>query len=267
MKRFGKDKAPVVMHATAKEGFGSAAEVYERARPGYPATACDYLVDALGVPSDGTLLDLAAGTGKLTRELVARGVRCVAVEPVSRMRRIMTEQLPEVWSFNGTAENIPLDSGSIDAVTVAQAFHWFDQDAAIAEIARVLKPGGRLAVVFNVRDTRVDWVRRVTEIIDPHEGDVRIPRYRDQDWKPAFERARATFTAVEALEFPHAQPMTPEGLKERVASVSFIAVLPEETRAQVMQQIEELTASHPDLARRASFEHPYVTEVYVYARA
>lgn len=255
------------MHATAEAGFGAAAEVYERARPGYPDDACDWLVETLRVPSDGTVLDLAAGTGKLTRPLVARGVRCVAVEPVAKMRRVLSEQLPMVWTFNGTAEDIPLESGSVDGVTVAQAFHWFEHDEALREIARVLKPKGRLAIIWNVRDTRVDWVKRYTDLIDPYEGDVRIPRYRDQDWKPALERAADLWTPLGTREFAYEQPMTVEGLVDRVASVSFIAVLPEDERASVLDDVRALAGSHPDLAGRAAFTHPYVTEVHVFERA
>lgn len=255
------------INETAARGFEAAAGPYERARPGYPVDAIDWVVEALGVglEADAMVCDLAAGTGKFTEGLVARGVRCVAVEPVAAMRRALTAALPQVWAFNGSAEGIPLADESVAGVTVAQAFHWFDGPAAAAEIHRVLRPGARLAVLWNVRDESVDWVRRITEIIEPHEGEVRIPRYRDGAWRAPLERGDL-FVAAGAREFIHAQTLTPDSLVERVASVSFIAVLPGDERARVLDAVRDLAATHPDLRGRDEFSHPYMTEVFVYER-
>jgi SAM-dependent methyltransferase len=256
------------VHRAAARGFEIGAEVYERARPSYPAEAVDAVVADLRLPPGATVLDLAAGTGKFTRLLVERGVRCVAVEPVSAMRRTLSKMSPQVWAFNGTAEDIPLETESVDGVVVAQAFHWFRADDALAEIHRVTKPGARLALVWNARDIRVDWVRRVTELIDPYgEGEVRVPRYRDAEvaWRPAMERT-PLFAQVAEHEFAYEQRMTVEGLCERMASVSFIAALDDETRARVLDELRDLARTHPELAGRAEFAHPYVTEVYVYER-
>ena len=258
--------SPRINEAAAR-GFEAAAGAYERARPGYPDDAIDWVVEALGVGpgTDAMACDLAAGTGKFTAGLVARGVRCVAVEPVAAMRRALTAALPQVWAFAGSAEDIPLADESVAGVTVAQAFHWFDGPVAVAEIHRVLRPGARLAVLWNVRDERVDWVRRITEIIEPHEGEVRIPRYRDGAWRAPLEGG-GVFAAVGAREFVHAQMLTPDSLVERVASVSFIAVLPDDERARVLDSVRDLATTHPDLRGRDEFSHPYLTEVFVFER-
>ena len=132
------------IHEAAAVGFARGADAYERGRPEYPADA----LEPLRLSPDLTVLDLAAGTGKLTRPLAASGARVIAVEPVAEMRAALPSS---VETLDGTAESIPLGDGSVDLVTVGQAFHWFDGDAALAEIHRVLRPGGRLALVWNRR--------------------------------------------------------------------------------------------------------------------
>ena len=139
------------MRGVAARGFQAGAEAYERGRPGYPTDAVDALTDALGVGPGATVVDLAAGTGKLTRLLVPSGATVIAIEPVDAMRRTLAAMLPRVPVVAGTAESMPLRDGSAGAVVAAQAFHWFDGEAALAEIHRVLAPGGRLGLVWNVR--------------------------------------------------------------------------------------------------------------------
>ena len=134
--------------------FGSVAEVYERARPGYPEDAVRWLAGS--EPCD--VVDLGAGTGKLTRSLVALGHRVTAVEPLPEMLAQLRSAVPGATAVTGTAESMPLADGAADVVTVAQAFHWFDHAAALREIARVLRPGGRIALVWNTRDDTEEWV-------------------------------------------------------------------------------------------------------------
>ena len=252
------------IHDTAARGFDAAADAYARARPSYPAEAVDVIVSRL---EPGTrILDLAAGTGKFTALLAARGLDVVAVEPVEGMRDRLVEDLPGVVTLDGTAEAIPLPDGSVGCVTVAQAFHWFDHLPAIAEIHRVLTPGGLFALIWNVRDERTPWVHRITELIRPHEGHggVKIPRHREMQWRvplddsPLFERAGSN-------EIEHAQPMDIEGLVERVASTSFIAILPDDVREGVLAQVRAMRDEYPEL--RSDFEFPYVCEIHLYARA
>ncbi|HWJ96893.1 MAG TPA: methyltransferase domain-containing protein, partial [Acidimicrobiales bacterium] len=142
----------------AAEGFGAGAAAYEKGRPSYSDDVVAWLVERLGIAPGRTVVDLAAGTGKLTRLLAATGASVTAIEPVDAMRDQLLQACPGVEAVSGTAEAIPLPDRTVDALTVAQAFHWFDPAAALAEIARVLRPGGALGIVFNERDTREPWV-------------------------------------------------------------------------------------------------------------
>jgi SAM-dependent methyltransferase len=232
---------------------------YERGRPTYPAEAVARLVDELGIGPGRVVTDLAAGTGKLTRLLAATGARIVAVEPAAGMRRRIEETLPEVDVLGGTAEAIPVVDASADAVTVAQAFHWFDGDAALAEIHRVLRIGGRLGLVWNWREELEPWQARLGEILEPHRGDV--PRSVEGAWREAFERTRL-FSRLEHARFAMAHELDREGVVARVTSVSFIAALPARERAEVADQVGALLADDPATRGRKRLVLPYRTDVY-----
>lgn len=244
--------------------YGRAAGAYERGRPGYPAEAVAHLVRALGIASGSTVLDLAAGTGKFTRELAATGARILAVEPVAGMRAKLMERLPDTTALEGTAEAIPLPDGAVDAVTVAQAFHWFRGTEALAEIHRVLRPGGGLALVWNVRDESVDWVKRLSDLMDPHEGGA--PRYHTGLWRAAFAVPNG-FTALEVKRFPFAHESTIEQVVDRVGSTSFVAGLPESERLSLLGEVRRMLREHPHTAGRERIVFPYTTEVYSCRRA
>jgi SAM-dependent methyltransferase len=252
-------ETPPSVHESAARGFARAADEYERGRPTYPPAAIAFLARVLDLAPDRSVLDLAAGTGKLTRALAPTGARLVAVEPVAAMRDKLAEALPEARVLAGTAERIPLADGSVDAVAVAQAFHWFDGDAALVEIHRVLRPGGRLGLVWNARDEAVPWVARLTEIMEPHRGDT--PGYRTGSWPPAFERT-TLFTRLEHTHFRLENELTPDGVAARVASVSFVAALPDAAREDVLGRVRELLAEDPEIRGRATVVLPYRTDVY-----
>jgi ubiquinone/menaquinone biosynthesis C-methylase UbiE len=146
-------------------GFDNNAGAYEAARPSYPAEAVAYIVGHGGIGPGRRVLDLAAGTGKLTRLLVPTGAEVVAIEPVAGMRDQLVAQSPDVEVHDGTAEALPLADGSVDAITVAQAFHWFDAPVALAEMRRVLRPRGHLFLVWNIRDRDRDWVREFGDLL------------------------------------------------------------------------------------------------------
>ena len=146
--------------------FGAEAAAYERGRPSYPPEAIDWLLP----PGARDVLDLGAGTGKLTTRLVERGLDVVAVDPIPEMLELLSNSLPDTPALLGTAEEIPLPDDSVDAVLVAQAWHWFDPERAVKEVARVLRPGGRLGLVWNIRDERLGWVKDLGRIIG-HEDD------------------------------------------------------------------------------------------------
>jgi SAM-dependent methyltransferase len=242
----------MTIHTAAAAGFSAGVAEYEAGRPDYSPAALDWLAEELPLRPGLRCLDLAAGTGKFTALLAATGAELLAVEPVAAMRAKLSEKLPAVRSLDGAAEAIPLTDHSLDALTAAQAFHWFDAPRAAAEIARVLKPGGGLALLWNRRDETRDWVRRLTGLIDPHQGDA--PRYKSSRWRDAFT-AHPAFTEFTAREFPHAQRGPREAIVARVLSISFIA--------QVRAQVEQLLAEHPETRDETIITLPYQCDVFV----
>jgi ubiquinone/menaquinone biosynthesis C-methylase UbiE len=223
----------------AARGFEAGAAAYELARPGYPDEAVTLLAAVLGIVAGARICDLAAGTGKLTRRLVEAGASVVAVEPVDGMRQQLAAVLPEVEVIEGTAESIPLPDASVDAVTVAQAFHWFDAPSALEEIARVLKPGGGLAILWNERDERTPWVAEMSRIIRWHERTV--SRYQHVSWADVVA-ASGRFTALEERVVDWEQPMTRDLLAERVRSISYIAAMPTGERERQVADVVGLVA-------------------------
>lgn len=251
------------LHRAAATGFARAPEAYERGRPGYPAAAVERLASVLGLRRGVRVLDLAAGTGKLTRALAGTGAEVVAVEPVAEMRAALVSSLPFVEALEGAAEAIPLGAGAVDAVACGQAFHWFRGEEALAEIHRVLRPDCRLGLVWNVRDEDVPWVAELTALMEPYRGDA--PRAGSGAWREAFERTRL-FTPLEHAAFPHVHRLPPEDVVARVASVSFVAALPESERTAVLERVRALLASSPATRGRRDVELPYRTDVWWCAR-
>jgi SAM-dependent methyltransferase len=237
----------------ATRGF-AAADVYERGRPDYPAAAIERIVATLGLGPGRTVLDLAAGTGKLTRLLTPSGANVVAVEPIREMRAELERRLRGVAVLGGTAERIPLRDAYVDAVTAGQAFHWFKADEALREIHRVLRPGGGVALVWNARDERNPLQAALSEIIDPLEGDT--PRRKQRDWKTVLARS-GLFERCERKLFDHAQVVDEQGVVDRVLSISFIAAAAPVVRAEVERQVRSLVR---DAERPLTL--PYMTEVY-----
>ncbi|HSO94839.1 MAG TPA: class I SAM-dependent methyltransferase [Acidimicrobiia bacterium] len=248
------------IHDVAARGFDAGADVYERARPSYPPEAVAWLVDHLHLRPGVTVLDLAAGTGKLTRLLASTGVTLLAVEPVEGMRTQLRATQPAVPVAAATAEALPFPGAVLDAVTVAQAFHWFDTDRAFTELARVLRPGGRVGMIWNARDRQVDWVDQLWSIMDRVEK--RAPWRDHEQWSHAALGARPGFGPLHEATFHHEQPITPDGIVERFASVSHVAVLPDADRAVVLDEIRTALATHPETAGRDDLALPYRVDAY-----
>jgi SAM-dependent methyltransferase len=234
-------------------GYARSVAAYERGRPGYPDAAADYLAARLGLRPGRTVVDLAAGTGKLTRPLLATGADVIAVEPVAEMRTALPA---EAQALDGRAEGMPLDSGSADAVAVAQAFHWFDGDAALAEIHRVLRPGGSLALVWNRRRMDDPLNQAIEELLAPYRG--RRSALHADDWHQAFEDTKL-FGPLQGRSFPNDQSLSADGLADRIASVNFIAKLDEQERAKVLHAARALAGA-------AGVTLPQDTEVLVAER-
>jgi SAM-dependent methyltransferase len=256
------------IHAAAAVGFERGAGAYERARPSYPAAAVDLIVRECALAPGRTVCDLAAGTGKLTRLLVPSGAEVLAVEPVAAMRDQLEAAVPGVVALDGTAEAIPLGDASVDAVTVAQAFHWFDPDQALAEIRRVLRAGGHLVLIWNVRDERVDWVRRFTELIVERGGGRPYTPYHQLASGEAMTadhddvvRRSGQFGDVATAWFPNPQEVTLDDVVARAASTSFVSALDDAPRIELLDEVRELVGTHPDVAGRERFAFPHETMV------
>ncbi|WP_454712623.1 class I SAM-dependent methyltransferase [Cupriavidus nantongensis] len=247
------------IHQAAAQGFASQADTYARGRPDYPAEIDAWLRGALGLGAGRVVLDLGAGTGKFTRRLVQTGATVIAVEPVAQMRAQLAAALAPVQALEGSAEAIPLADASVDAVVCAQAFHWFANAQALAQIRRVLRPGGRLGLVWNVRDESVDWVAQLTAVMAPYEGDA--PRFYKGDWKRVFPAEGFGPLVLQSLPYAHVGPPQ-QVIVDRVMSVSFIASLPGPEQARVRARLEALIDRHPALSARTQVAFPYRTEAY-----
>ena len=252
------------VHAAAHGGYAAEAGRYASGRPSYPAALKGWLEVELGLGPGRKVLDLGAGTGKFTAQLVQTGAEVVAVEPVAAMREQLGARLAGVTVLDGRAQAIPLPSQSLDAIVCAQAFHWFASVEALAEMHRVLKPGGCLGLVWNVRDESVDWMAAITALITPFEGDA--PRYYKGDWRRPFEGFRG-FGPLEPSSFPHAH-VGPQAnvIVDRFLSVSFIATLDAASKAGVAARLQHLVEHHPALCGRETVVAPYRTEAFAVRR-
>ena len=239
----GAATAAKSLHAAS---FDAAADVYERGRPSYPEAALDWLLPA----GARRVLDLGAGTGKLTRQLAARGLDVAAVDPSEAMLGRLRGAVPGASALRGTAEAIPLPSGSVDAVLVAQAWHWVDPAVAVPEVARVLAPGGRLGLLWNHRDEAAGWTRDLGAVL------ARLGFMEDRSQDPP---VGAPFGQVERHDIRWVNPITGAGLLDLVASRSYIIVLPSAERAAVLDEVRALIAREPGFADGGRVPMPYVT--------
>lgn len=244
------------VHEVASSGFGTEAAAYERARPSYPPDAVAWIVDALDVSPGRAVADVAAGTGKLTRLLEPTGAWIVAVEPVEGMR----VRLPSVPIAAATAERLPFADRSLDAITVAQAFHWFDAAAALEELHRVLRPGGRLALVWNARDRSVPWVDELWSIMDRVEK--RAPWRAHDEWHESAFVETPWFGPLHEATFRHEQLLSPADVVERVRSVSHVAVLAPAKQAAVLDEVRTLLQRDPTTAGKDEVALPYRVDAY-----
>jgi len=227
--------------------FGPVAEAYDRARPSYPAEAAAWLVG----PRRSSVVELGAGTGKLTELLVAAGHDVVATDPLPEMLGRLRSRVPGARAAVATAERIPVASRSVDVVVSAQAFHWFDHDVALAEIARVLRPGGVLALVWNARDEGIPWVRKLGTIIGSSDNRLDLV-------DPVAESAY--FGPVEQQEFRFWQSLRRDDLFDLVRSRSYVALLDDAERDELLGRVGAL---YDDYGRGPDgMQLPYLTRCY-----
>jgi SAM-dependent methyltransferase len=253
------------VHEVAERGFGRAAVDYERGRPGYPPEAVAFLARELGLRAGRTVLDVGAGTGKLTRLLAPTGARVLALEPVAAMREQLVAAVPPAELVGGTAEAVDLPEASVDAVTSATAFHWFETGPALREFRRVLTPEGRLALLWNARDESVEWVaeiaRLVSDAVTAASDDETIQHARTLvgvDWRRRLD-ATGLFEEIAHEAVPHVQQTDIETQVARFCSISFVSAMPDDARAAFSERLRELLRARGEVVR-----FPYVCELYCF---
>jgi ubiquinone/menaquinone biosynthesis C-methylase UbiE len=234
--------------------FASVAAAYERRRPTYPADVVAWLGDRLGLEPGRTVVDVGAGTGKLTRDLVPTGARVIAVEPLPEMLAQLAAAVPEAEPLLGSAEKLPLDDDSVDAVVAASAFHWFDPERALPEIHRVLEPGGGLATLGNGRDLSDPLQQEIQAIVGPY-----VPAVGAMLGWIAVVDASPLFGPVEEFSTTNEQWFDAEGLAERMGTISYLARLLDDERDEVLGRIRALGEAQP----RSPFPFRYRTEARV----
>jgi SAM-dependent methyltransferase len=237
---------PPAVHPVAGLGFGSEAESYERGRPSWAPEAVRLLREELALGPGRRVADVAAGTGKLTRLLGTSGAEVVAVEPIREMASVLQRVVPGVPVTRGVAERLPLRAGSLDAVVVAEAFHWFDTGTALTEVHRVLRPGGGLAMLWN--RAGADPARWQVELggLLAQMRDPSVPfsgSHGTRDWGPEVAAAGG-FTPVVSETFPHEQAAEAEDVVAGAASTSWVAARPEEERRRFADDVRSMLAGH-----------------------
>lgn len=236
--------------------FGAWAATYADHRPGYPTEAVAWVLDGATRPVR-EVADVGAGTGALTRTLVAMGRTAIACEPDPAMLDELGRRLPALERHVSYAEVLPLADGSVDAVVVGQAWHWFDHAAASTEFARVVRPGGVLGLLWNLRDVTPDWARRLADLIGGEDTMQSPMRAEDA---ATYVQLGEGWGPVELRRFHHEVELDRESLVALVSTFSYVKLRPD--AEEVYAAIRELTRTHPDLAGRDRFPLPYVTAAY-----
>ncbi|MCP2251196.1 class I SAM-dependent methyltransferase [Lentzea aerocolonigenes] len=242
------------LHARRADSFGAQAEAYAEHRPDYPVAAIRWALEPLGTSERLDVMDLAAGTGKLTSVLVAEGHRVTAVEPNEQMLSELVRRVHDVRALPGHAEHIPVPDQTIDAVLVGTAFHWFDQERALPEIARVLRPGGVVAAMWNEHARDVEWLAEFERLS--------ATSVESQHQDPTGVMTSSSFSPIETRTFPHAHRRdSPEALVATVNTHSRMLVVSDEERAEINEKMLAFLRSRPETSN-GPFDVPLRTEVF-----
>jgi SAM-dependent methyltransferase len=245
----------------ARRGF-AAAELYDMHRPSYPPAAVAFVRERAGLDGRSTVVDLAAGTGIMTRLLPPVG-RLIAIEPLAEMREILRARVPEAEIIAAAAEDIPLPSESVDAVVVAQAFHWFANAQALGEIARILKPDGVLALVWNEDDLSDPFMEAFDAALRPYR--LRTPRFAVTPWRDVLRADDSPLAVTDQRTYTFEEPLTLGHLQARVLTYSYIALLDARTRGVVRRKLEKVVsrALGAPATNDTKITLRHVTEVFI----
>jgi ubiquinone/menaquinone biosynthesis C-methylase UbiE len=244
---------PIADKATRAASFGAVADAYQRGRPGYPPAAIEWLLG----PAPLHVLDLGAGTGKLTAALLAAGHTVTALEPLEEMRAILTETLPAATAIDGRAEHLPLDDDSVDAVVAGSAFHWFDREPALDEIARVTRGTGIFGLLGNRFDTSVDWQRHLRK----REAGGGSWIYKRGHWPTQAELRRRYVEVIDAPAFVQRIEVDRDAVKDYLASTSRVATMDEAERAEQLARVDEIWEAAPELRGRETTDLVWRTTI------
>lgn len=248
------------IHPTAQKGFSSAAELYQQVRPSYPQELINWLKDQLQIQKNDIVVDLGAGTGKFIPYLQDVCSQVIAVEPVAEMLSQLQQYYPDVQALQASSQDLPLATGTVDAVICAQSFHWFADLTSLQEIHRILKPGGHLGLIWNQRDIGVDWVKALADLIEPFEGNT--PRYHRGQWREVLTQQTLFHReSLQIFEQKHVGSVE-QVVSKRLLSTSFIAAMPTHQQQQFKQQFEKIVQDYTGKSAQDLIEFPYVTYAY-----
>lgn len=243
----------------AGTGFARAAGTYTASRPGYPDAAADWLRDQVGVEAGSVVAEVGAGTGKFTALIAGLGADAIAIDPVPEMLAELRVRLPDVRTEIASANALPFDDANFDTVICATAFHWFASAEVLAEFHRVLRPGGALGLIWNVRDTSIGWAAELSALTNRHQGDA--PRESEAAWRAFFPAPG--FSPLRTTRMRYVHRGSPEDvIVGRTLTTSFIAALPDAEKAALADEIRALIARTPELAGQTEIDFPYVTMGY-----
>jgi ubiquinone/menaquinone biosynthesis C-methylase UbiE len=252
------------LHPTAQKGFSSAAELYQQARPSYPQVLVNWLKDELQLKQTSQVIELGAGTGKFLAYLQQVTPHILAIEPVPEMLAQLTVNYPNIKTLQACSDHLPLAANSIDAVVCAQSFHWFANFETLQQIHQVLKADGHLALIWNQRDTQVDWVKALADVLQPLEGNT--PRYHSGQWQTVFQH-QSLFQLKNMQTFSQQHVGTVENVvSKRLLSTSFIAAMPEPEQQQLKQQFEQIVLQYTGRHPHEEIIFPYITYAYHFKR-
>ena len=252
------------IHPAAQQGFSSAAELYQQARPDYPIEISAWLQQHLALAPQAHLVDLGSGTGKFLEYIRPLSENITAIEPVHEMLQQLHKKHPRIATLAAQSDQIPLHDHSVAAVFCAQSFHWFATPETLNEISRILVPNGDLVLIWNQRDIQVNWVKQLADVLSELEGDT--PRYHSGQWQKVFDQQQ-TFKLIAETTFQQLHHGTVEHVvSKRLLSTSFIAALSTDEQQKLKQQFENIVAESTQKTAQDFIDFPYITHVYIFRK-